>query len=85
MAGIRNVTQRRECGNSEPTSIMSALPLAGVTVIEVRSKDIVCLSIHRILTTVYAGSLQDWRPVHTQVKSYKTGAQGLYVSTALGR
>ena len=62
---------------------MSALPLAGVTVIEVRSEGIVCLTIHRVLTTVYAGSLQDWRLVRTRARSYKTGARGSYVLTGL--
>jgi len=49
---------RRECGKFETTftsSIMSTLPLAGITVIEVRSEDAACPMICWILTTFYAG------------------------------
>ena len=80
--GIR----RRSVGTSDRTFIMSALPLAGVTVIEVRIKDVIRLTMHRILTTVSMwGSSRGWRPARTQVKSYKTGVQGSYASTGLGK
>ena len=63
------------------TFVMTALPLASVTVIEVRSEGTICLTMCYGLSTFSVASSQDWRPLHTQVKSYKIGGHGLYVST----
>ena len=59
---------------------MTALPLAGITVIEVRSEGTICLAMWSVLSTFFVGSLQGWRPLRTRVKSYKIGGHGLSVS-----
>lgn len=75
--------RKRKCGNFKSTFVMTALPLAGVTVIEVRSEGTICLTMYCVLSTFFVSSLQDWRQPRTQAKSYKIGGHGLYVSTKL--